>query len=557
MHKYFYTVILSVLIAANGLYAQSFEFEGSNLILQVPQNHQVATCAIRYAPPTRDVKITDLDNSTPMNLRSCGGSGTSLTSRTSTTATIRASNTSYKWCFEGEDDKYMIEFQGDQYAPEVKYIWPANLNSDELGFYNIKKFGAIGDGRTDDTLAIQSALAYIATRNGGHLRFPEGEYLVGGTPGFQGLALPSGIVIEGASGLSSGASTNNIKRINPSRITLTGTNRSLFRIGECTEHVTFKDIELYSLSSNKTIGIEATGAYTTSQGFQFERITIQNFFRGIQVEGLPQTDLNWQFDYIKIRDSRFYFNTDAGIYCNTRNSDWRIEGSVFANPRKTATQNAISMHWERVGGVVMEDTFGGGFPNAIGGTFINILDSGPMTVIGSQAENVTASLVYNEVENPYAGDYSHPMTFVNSVFGEPMIFKARRTFISSGSSYGPRTFQADERLRVYSTGDRFCYDGYILGCRGATKNNFDRATVIFMTAQPAEGSVQGHSTYFGTDVDFGSTIKLPSFRANQLPNGKPNGSMVYCEDCRRNTSTCQSGGGGAPALVVNGTWSCL
>ncbi|WP_018250787.1 glycosyl hydrolase family 28-related protein [Sphingomonas melonis] len=41
---------------------------------------------------------------------------------------------------------------------------------------SVKDFGAVGDGVTDDTAAIQAAID--ATRNGGSLTFPEGRYLV-------------------------------------------------------------------------------------------------------------------------------------------------------------------------------------------------------------------------------------------------------------------------------------------------------------------------------------------------------------------------------------------
>ncbi|MDH3493759.1 MAG: hypothetical protein OEM82_09435, partial [Acidobacteriota bacterium] len=157
----------------------------------------------------------------------------------------------------------------------------------------------------------------------------------------------------------------------------------------------------------------------------------------------------------------------------------------------------------------------------------------------------------------YAGDYSYPITFVNSVFGNSIVFKARRTFVSTGSLYGPNTFQAGPDVRVYSTGDRFCYDGLILGCAGGTKNNFDRATVVFMTGQIAERGVPGHPAVFGTDVEFGQPVRMPSFSSGSLPGGKSNGTMVYCEDCRRDTTPCRGGGSGAPAMVVSGSWSCL
>ena len=231
---------------------------------------------------------------------------------------------------------------------------------------------------------------------------------------------------------------------------------------------------------------------------------------------------------------------------------------MFLNPKRTATANANSMHFERAGNILIQDTFGGGFLSAIGGTFLDILDSAAVTILNSQTEQMTASIVYNGAQVPNAGDYSYPMTLINNIFGHPIVFKSRRTFISTGNLYGPNTFQADEQLRVYSTGDRFCYDGYTLGCQAAASiGKFDRATVVMMTGQLDEGSVKGHPTFFGTDVQFGTPPQMPSFPQNALPAGKPNGSMIYCSNCRRDTTPCQAGGTGAPTMMVGNQWSCL
>lgn len=542
---------LMTLVFSASVFSQN-KFEGYNIILSVPEDHQTATCTLRYVSPTTKVTITDLTSSTPMRLSGCGGSEMNLTQINSTTATILANPINYKWCFQGEDKRYRITFDGDQYSGRVTYDWIATPDKQTLGFYNIRDFGAVGDGRTDDTIAIKSAMAFISTRNGGTLTFPEGNYIVTSP-----IALTSGIVIQGVNGLQTDATTNNVVKQSTSRITLVGANRALFRIGECIEKVTIRDIELYATNDENTYGIEGLGAYISSQDFYFERVVFNKFYRGVSVRGLPQTNLNWQFDYVKFNHCRFIFNRDAGIYTNIRNSDWKIEGSLFINPRKQAGQNANSMHFERAGSVLIEDTFGGGFPSAPGGTFINVLDSGPITLIGSSTEAVTNSFVYNAVENPLAGDYSYPVMFVNNVLVLPIIFKARRTFVSTGNLYGEQTFQADERLRVYSTGDRFCYDGHIIGCKDGTGKAFDRASILFMSGQPGEGTVKGHPTYFGTDVQFGASVQMPSFQINALPNGKPNGTMVYCTNCKRSTTPCQSGGSGAPAMVVNGQWSCL
>lgn len=541
---------VALLVSSLPIFSQN-KLEGYNIIVDVPTNQRQPTCAVRYVPPSTVITVTDLDPSTPMRLTACDGSGSSFTQTSATNATMRASATNYKWCFRGEDERYRVTFSAPNAGPVI-YNWFASRDDRERGFYNIRDFGAVGDGKTDDTIAFKSAMAVIASNNGGTLTIPDGEYIVTSP-----VAVPSGLVMIGTNGLNSMASTSDVTRKNPSRITLQGSNRALFRVGECVEHVTIRDLELYAESNDGTSGIEAAGAYISSQGFNFDRVTFNNFNRGINAAGLPQSNLNWQFDYVKINACRFIYNRDAGIYVNSRNTDWKIEGTVFVNPRRQPNQNANAMHFERVGFVLIQDTFSGGFSNALGGTFINILDSGPVTIIGSQAEAMTNALVYNDVNNPAAGDLSYPITIVNSIFEDPIIFKARRTVVSTGSLYGARTFRADERVRVYSTGDRFCYDGNILACRGAEKNNFDKATVIFMTGQPGEGQVKGHPTFFGTDVEFGAPVQMSSFGVNALPAGRANGSMVYCSNCRRSTTPCQGGGSGAPAMVVSGQWSCL
>lgn len=558
MFKSIAIAVLTIGILSLNTTAQN-KFEGYNIIVDVPKTQTAQTCTVRYVPPSAMVTITDLTPSTPMKVSTCGATASSIVQSNATTAVIKAGSTDGKWCFQGEDKRYKITIAGDKYAGTVSYNWIAQSDERTRGFYNIRDFGALGNGTADDTVAFKSAMAAIAANNGGTLTVPDGEYIITSP-----VALPSGIVIQGTNGLHSMASTSDLTRKNPARITLKGSNNSLFRVGECVENVSFRDIELYAQSNEETNGIEAYGAFISSQGFNFDRVTFQNFNRGINAYGLPQTNLQWQFDYVKINACRFIYNRDSGIFVNSRNTDWKIAGSLFINPRKQQGQNANSMHFERVGMVLVQDTFSGGFAHALGGTFINILDSGTTTIIGSQAESMTASIVYNGVENPYAGDYSYPINVVNSIFENPIIFKARHTYVSSGSLYGPKTFTMDERVRVYSTGDRFCYDGHILGCQilggpaGATnKNNFDRATVVFMTGQPSEGSVQGHPTVIGGDVQFGGGLQLPSLQLNTLPPAKPNGTLVYCADCRRSTTPCQAGGSGAPAMRVAGQWSCL
>lgn len=525
-------------------------FEGYRILLDVPENQKQTACAIRYAPSSTEIKILDLNQKTPMRISACAGSKVRPGFRSS--EAIITVPTDGKWCFQGEDKSYRISFKGDELSgyKEIIYDWIAN--PENPGIYNVKDFGAKGDGLTDDTISIKSALAFIATRNGGILHFPEGDYVITSP-----IVLPSGVTIQGVGSLATESPTNNLVQRAVSRIRLRGKNLSVFRIGECTERVTIRDIELYAENNEKTIGIEAVGAYNSSQDFFFERVAFNNFYRGIYVRGLPQTGHSWQFDYVKVRNCRFVYNSDAGIYSYTRNVSWKIEGCFFLNPKRTENQQANSMTFWYAGFVLVQDTFGGGFPNAKGGTFINVVDSSIITVIGSQTESMTYSFIYNEPKLSYHGDYSYPITFIGNIFGDTIEFRGRRTFVSIGNTYSPNTFIAGPEVRVYSTGDRFCYDGNILGCIGGAKNNFDKATVIMMTGQPDDGSVKGHPTYFGTDVQFGGNVQLPSFREEQLPKDKPDGSIVYCINCQRNTTPCKAAGTGAPAIMVAGKWSCL
>jgi len=547
-------LVCAVLVAAC-VFTSSAQnrFEGHNVILDAPTTQRASACAIRYSPPNTAVTITDLDRATPMVLKSCDGSSTTVQNAAGGTATLRANSADFKWCFVGEDKRYRITFPGDQYAATITYNWIAESAPDRAGFYNVRDFGAVGDGQADDTIAIRSAFAYIASKNGGTVSFPEGDYKVTST-----IAIPSGIIIQGTGSIMSGAPTSALPRKNPSRIKLSGTGRALFRIGECSTQMSIRDIELYSESTDRTYGIEGVGAYNSAGGIFIDRVVFNNFSRGIYFYGLPQTNLEWQIDYVKLKNCVFIYNTDAGIYTNSRNTDWKIEGSLFINPARRANQNADSMKFERAGAVYIEDTFGGGFPSAKGGTWLDVLDNSLLTVIGSSTESTTNSIVINSEKNPLAGNYSGPMTLINNAFGDPIIFNARRTVVSTGNSYNtPNLFKANADVRIYSTGDRWCVDGFILGCRGVEKTLFDKATVIFMTGQPTDGQVTGHPTFFGTDVEFAAPVQMPSFAAAALPTGKANGSMVYCSNCRRDSTPCQAGGSGAPAMMVGGAWSCL
>ncbi len=58
-------------------------------------------------------------------------------------------------------------------------ILAADLPSNRTGVFNIRDYGAVGDGATMETSAIQQAIDACATTGGGQVRFPPGRYRSG------------------------------------------------------------------------------------------------------------------------------------------------------------------------------------------------------------------------------------------------------------------------------------------------------------------------------------------------------------------------------------------
>jgi polygalacturonase len=58
--------------------------------------------------------------------------------------------------------------------------------------WNVKDFGAAGNGVWDDTAAINAAISVAASQNGGVVFFPAGTYITSST-----INLPAGVWLRG------------------------------------------------------------------------------------------------------------------------------------------------------------------------------------------------------------------------------------------------------------------------------------------------------------------------------------------------------------------------
>ena len=82
---------------------------------------------------------------------------------------------------------------GVPYYPPLGTVYPTLPSEDGRPHYDVRDFGARGDGITDDTVAIQHAVEYAGqVPTGGVLEFPPGQY------NYKDIHVPSGITLLGA-----------------------------------------------------------------------------------------------------------------------------------------------------------------------------------------------------------------------------------------------------------------------------------------------------------------------------------------------------------------------
>lgn len=416
------------------------------------------------------------------------------------------------------------------------------------GYLNVKDCGAVGNGYNDDTLAIFYAVEEIKSKGGGRLFFPKGYYSVGGqgTQNILPIKLPSGITIEGVNGGFGGP-------LGTCRITLGSQDspgivngKTLFKIEEDTKHITFRDIGLlaynFGATGNRTdvpgsTAILAEGDYPESTiGILFQNMHIRGFDIGIDVKGCkPGSFVNgacrtnpsdpnspvkvpWQFDQVKV--DHVSFETRIGVRIDTENSDWNFTSSWFYMPpdntpatNTSESSGSYALYLKRSGFIQINNTFGGG---SVGGTFIYAAIVESLTIINSQVERVNNSIVYGRdylPGEPTENDLGHltnRIVIVGNQFGAPIKLRHRVSLVSTGNRYGPNTIQTStSKVRIYSTGDKFCEDGLIpnnLPCPNPGISG--PGTVVFATGYPAEISGSSSSNIEEKPTRFGLPVEI-------------------------------------------------
>lgn len=202
--------------------------------------------------------------------------------------------------------------------------------------FNVKAYGAVGDGVTDDTAAINACLAASLAAGSGRVYFPpsSGRYMTSG-----GHVLFSGLIIEGQGGAYSTLPFDDPAQPTGSAvIELTDADAEIFFIGEHVIGVTIQHLSMVcELVDDEivegTVAIRMRGRRPNSS-FNF---TIQNnAFRGFDDEisceddpgGTPETT-DWQCDNVLIQRCDFHTH-NRGVYSGTANAtNWNFISCKF------------------------------------------------------------------------------------------------------------------------------------------------------------------------------------------------------------------------------------
>lgn len=440
----------------------------------------------------------------------------------------------------------------------------------------------------DDTSRIQDAVNLAGGINsltkGGKLVFNEGDYQISSF-----INLISYVNLEGVSVNSSASYPG-------SRLHLTGTNTSVFKIGSNVVEVTIRDLALSASTKNETRGILAEGVNLGNTGastkFEFSNLRFSGFKKAIQVRA---TDGNggWQFDNVKLTQSTFE-NNEIAIEIDANDSGWHMSSSNFIVP-----QGSYGIKILHGGYISMNLLIGNGAKdnnqNPLAKTFIYIERHSVVSIQNCVSEGFTDFGLHIDSK-----EKTSPITLINNGFGAQVSIKDS-SVVSSGNVYaqdgGISQPEISGNSDVVSIGDRFCYAdqpekcpasgfkviGNSVSLQSMTNSGdsyLDFGKPMLKIESPLADKVlmELGNTGFGYKIrrgtngwlyfegsqsspyrgfNFNGPVALGQSTFVNLPTGTPNsGSMIYCLDCTKNTKPCQSGGTGALAVLVAGQWDC-
>ncbi|WP_283843899.1 glycosyl hydrolase family 28-related protein [Kitasatospora humi] len=296
--------------------------------------------------------------------------------------------------------------------------------ADALDWYSVKDYAAVGDGVTDDTAAIQSAINAAQAAGGGTVYFPAGTYLV--TPGSTGPALAvtgNGIRLTGASSKSALL----VKRGNGLLLRMSGQNDP-----SGAKHVRYCSIESLGFNGNGRTGPLLELYYNDNSYFRDVFMTSNN-------------DLC--IDAVEFWDSRFY---NLVIESSTGTPDSSGQPNIWLRNSSSATAGSWGFSQDNVNQIhfigcrlenfgtgalwITQGTYAYNNPNGIYLTDCKFetsaMQGGPHLKVDASCRSVYATNIYCYAGG-FAANYATPQ---NIIAWAPSHSALENVLIANGST---------------------------------------------------------------------------------------------------------------------------
>lgn len=180
----------------------------------------------------------------------------------------------------------------------------------QLGWVNVQAYGAIGDGSTDDTSSINSAIAALNVAGRGVLYFPPGSYLTSG--GLAAIDVPCAVLGAGGGGgktLNYQGGNQTVGHV--SRILCNSSTAVLFSV--TSSYVTFHDLCLENTAvSTPSAGCAIRVGATGGDHAVYSGLTIVGFYNQLEQSYGREYTIGPHNHFIDpVNDSLLLHNTDA------------------------------------------------------------------------------------------------------------------------------------------------------------------------------------------------------------------------------------------------------
>lgn len=218
---------------------------------------------------------------------------------------------------------------------KVTKVGPTNLNKLETGvsdahtridglWFNVKDYGAKGDGTTNDTAAIQAAIMACIAAGGGIVYFPPGIYICDVTGSYD----------FGALGLGVHSYALSLPNSFTGEIAFRGAGAKVSILKKTTTTGVADYTLLMPLAQ---VGYTLAGATFSDLGFDGAQTAANTPFTSGDEHFLFTT--NWQ--HVRIERCRFQNNRGGGVYASSPR-DWSINRCYFTGLQWNSVNNSIT-----------------------------------------------------------------------------------------------------------------------------------------------------------------------------------------------------------------------